>query len=71
MISPILDVKNMIERSYSLEVSSPGIDRPMVRKSDFIRWKKHIVECKVATSSCDKERVVGKILEIGDTGFIS
>jgi ribosome maturation factor RimP len=37
-ISPVLDVEDPIDKEYHLEVSSPGIDRPMVRKSDFTRW---------------------------------
>jgi ribosome maturation factor RimP len=34
-VSPALDVEDPIEKAYHLEVSSPGIDRPLVRKSDF------------------------------------
>jgi hypothetical protein len=37
-VSPVLDVEDPIDKEYHLEVSSPGIDRPMVRKSDFVRW---------------------------------
>lgn len=36
--SPALDVDDPIDRAYHLEVSSPGIDRPLVRQSDFVRW---------------------------------
>src|SRR5882672_5069293 len=34
-LSPVLDMADPIERAYRLEISSPGIDRPLVRKSDF------------------------------------
>lgn len=37
-ISPALDVDDPIGKAYHLEVSSPGIDRPLVRRSDFERW---------------------------------
>jgi ribosome maturation factor RimP len=37
-ISPLLDVQDPIAGSYRLEVSSPGIDRPLVRPSDFEDW---------------------------------
>jgi ribosome maturation factor RimP len=37
-ISPLLDVHDPIAGSYRLEVSSPGIDRPLVRASDFEVW---------------------------------
>ena len=37
-LSPVLDVADPIDRAYRLEVSSPGIDRPLVRRSDFERY---------------------------------
>ncbi len=36
--SPVLDVRDPIQGQYTLEVSSPGIDRPLVRPSDFDAW---------------------------------
>jgi len=44
-ISPILDVEDPLPDTYTLEVSTPGIDRPLVRPSDFERWAGH--EAKV------------------------
>ncbi|MEO1746047.1 MAG: ribosome maturation factor RimP, partial [Pseudomonadota bacterium] len=38
-ISPLLDVEDPIDKAYHLEMSSPGIDRPLVRKSDFAKWR--------------------------------
>jgi len=46
-LSPVLDLEDPIERAYNLEVSSPGIDRPLVRAGDFARWAGH--EAKVET----------------------
>ncbi len=37
-ISPLLDVADPIQGTYELEVSSPGIDRPLVRPKDFERF---------------------------------
>lgn len=37
-ISPLLDVQDIVSDAYRLEVSSPGIDRPLVRPSDFVDW---------------------------------
>ena len=37
-IAPLLDVEDPISTAYNLEISSPGIDRPLVRVSDFARW---------------------------------
>ena len=36
-LSPVLDVADPVERAYRLEISSPGMDRPLVRRSDFER----------------------------------
>ncbi len=44
-LSPVLDVEDPVGREYHLEISSPGIDRPLVRASDFQRWAGH--EAKV------------------------
>jgi ribosome maturation factor RimP len=38
-LSALLDVEDPIDREYTLEVSSPGIDRPLTRLDDFERWK--------------------------------
>ncbi|MEM7565994.1 MAG: ribosome maturation factor RimP [Pseudomonadota bacterium] len=38
-LSPVLDVEDPIQGHYNLEISSPGIDRPLVRASDFARWE--------------------------------
>ena len=43
-ISPVLDVEDPIERAYYLEMSSPGIDRPLVRLEDFTRWAGHVAK---------------------------
>jgi ribosome maturation factor RimP len=37
-LSPVLDVEDPMDVAYHLEVSSPGIDRPLVRRSDFEKW---------------------------------
>jgi ribosome maturation factor RimP len=46
-LSAILDVEDPISGEYSLEVSSPGIDRPLTRLSDFDRWEGY--EAKLET----------------------
>jgi ribosome maturation factor RimP len=46
-LSPVLDVVDLIERAYRLEISSPGIDRPLVRKSDFDRFAGHLVRIEM------------------------
>ena len=43
-LSPVLDVADPIESAYRLEISSPGIDRPLVRRSDFERYAGHVAQ---------------------------
>ena len=50
-LSPVLDVADPIERAYRLEISSPGIDRPLVRRSDFERYAGHEVKVEMAVGS--------------------
>src|SRR3954469_15981207 len=40
-IDPVLDALDPVGGEYALEVSSPGIDRPLVRAKDFARWAGH------------------------------
>jgi ribosome maturation factor RimP len=46
-VSPVLDVEDPIQGSYTLEVSSPGIDRPLVRLVDFERWAGHLARIEL------------------------
>src|SRR5262245_36770494 len=48
-LSPVLDVADPIERAYRLELSSPGIDRPLVRRSDFERYAGQVIKVEMAT----------------------
>ena len=68
-ISPVLDVEDPVDKAYHLEVSSPGIDRPMVRKSDFERWNGHIVKCETSILIENRKRFRGKITEVDGEGF--
>lgn len=68
-ISPVLDVEDPIDKAYHLEVSSPGIDRPMVRKSDFSRWLGHLLKCETSILVDSRKRFRGKILAADENGF--
>jgi ribosome maturation factor RimP len=65
-ISPILDVEDPIEREYNLEVSSPGIDRPLVRISDFTRWQGHEMKLEMAIGQGGRKRFRGLIDSVID-----
>lgn len=61
MISPLLDVEDPIDRAYHLEISSPGIDRPLVRMSDFARWRGHIAKIETSVMVDGRKRFRGTI----------
>lgn len=69
-ISPVLDVEDPIDKAYNLEMSSPGIDRPMVRKGDFRKWTGHLVKCETSVMVEGRKRFRGKIVRVTDDGFV-
>lgn len=60
-ISTLLDVQNPIDEAYVLEVSSPGIDRPMTRLNDFVRWRGYEVKLETAEMVNNQRRFKGEI----------
>lgn len=68
-VAPLLDIENIIERKYHLEVSSPGIDRPLVRKSDFFHWQGHLAKIETSTIIDGRQKFRGKLTDITQNGF--
>src|ERR1700744_1592014 len=60
-LSPVLDIADPIERAYRLEISSPGIDRPLVRRSDFERFIGHLVKIEMAIPHDGRKRFRGTL----------
>lgn len=58
-VSPALDVDDPMPGAYTLEVSSPGIDRPLVRPADFIRWAGHEAKVEMARPVGARKRFRG------------
>jgi len=69
-VSPALDVADPIEKAYHLEVSSPGIDRPLVRKSDFSDWAGHLVKLETSIMVADRKRFRGRIADAGENDVL-
>src|SRR5579884_1345636 len=61
-LSPVLDVADPIEGAYRLEISSPGIDRPLVRRSDFDRYAGHVAHVEMAAPIDGRRRFRGELL---------
>jgi len=60
-LSPVLDIADPIDRAYRLEISSPGIDRPLVRRSDFERYAGHLVKIEMAVARHGRKRFRGTL----------
>ena len=69
-ISPVLDVEDPIPQAYHLEMSSPGIDRPLVRMSDFARWAGHVTKVETREPIEGRRRFRGNVISAGDDGFV-
>jgi len=63
-ISPILDIEDPISQAYHLEISSPGIDRPLVRLSDFKNWAGHTAKLETLQLVKGRKRYKGIILSV-------
>lgn len=65
-LSPVLDVEDPIDREYHLEVSSPGIDRPLVRRRDFAAYVGHEVKIELSDMINGRKRFRGFIKAVDD-----
>ena len=60
-LSPVLDVTDPVEGAYQLEISSPGIDRPLVRRSDFDRYAGNVAQVEMAVPVDGRKRFRGEL----------
>lgn len=65
-LSPVLDAYDPMPGHYNLEVSSPGIDRPLVRPSDFALWVGHEAKVELKEPVDGRKRFRGVIEGIAD-----
>jgi ribosome maturation factor RimP len=63
-LSPVLDVADPVDRAYRLEVSSPGIDRPLVRRSDFEKHEGYLVKIEMNVPADGRKRFRGTLLGV-------
>ena len=65
-VSDVLDAHDPIEDAYRLEVSSPGIDRPLTRRQDFIDWTGYEARIRLTEKVANRKHLDGRILGIDD-----
>jgi len=69
-LSPVFDAKDPIDQPHRLEVSSPGIDRPLVRRSDFDRYAGHIAKIEMARGIDGRKRFRGMLIGTRDGAVV-
>ena len=65
-LSAVLDVEDPIPGAYTLEVSSPGIDRPLTREKDYLRWLGHVARIETTEPFEGRRRFKGTLLGLED-----
>ena len=69
-ISAVLEVEDPIAGHYTLEVSSPGIDRPLVKPEHFERFCGQRVKVLTHTMYLGRKRFTGQLTQVTDTGIV-
>ncbi len=68
-VDPVLEAADPIEEGYRLEVSSPGIDRPLTRAEDWAKWQGHEARAEVLEPVQARKRFHGQILGLDGRGL--
>lgn len=63
-LSALLDVEDPLPGSYTLEVSSPGLDRPLVTLADFQRYRGEMVRLRTHEPVAGRKNFTGRLLDV-------
>jgi ribosome maturation factor RimP len=66
-IGAVLDVADLIAGNWTLEVSSPGIDRPLTRVKDWNRFAGHLARAEMSIPLDGRRRIAGVVLGADET----
>jgi len=69
-ISAKLDVEDPLPEAYTLEVSSPGIDRPLVKAADYALFAGHVAKMECREPVAGQRRFTGRILSATETTLL-
>jgi ribosome maturation factor RimP len=61
-LSAVLDVENLLDTAYALEVSSPGLERPLFDEKDYVRFSGAMVRLKLLVPQEGRRRFKGRLL---------
>ncbi len=66
-LSDVLDAADPIEEAYRLEVSSPGIDRPLTRLPDYADWQGHEARIRLVEAVAGRKQLTGDLAGVDGT----
>jgi len=69
VVSALLDAKELIEGTYQLEITSPGIDRPLMNAEDFKRYMGYAASVTLSTAKKGRSKIQGLIVGVADEGI--
>ena len=69
-LSAVLDEKDPIKDKYSLEVSSPGLDRPLTKPEHFVRFKGYTAKVETLAEVDKRKRIKGVILGLDENNNV-
>jgi ribosome maturation factor RimP len=69
-VSALLDVDDPISSAYLLEISSPGIDRPLTSLDDFVRFKGELAKIRLRLMRDGRRRFDGRLSGLSEDGKI-
>ncbi len=69
-LSAVLDVEDTIKSAYQLEVSSPGIDRPLFTVNQFTEQKNEVVKVKMAVAVDGRRNFKGRLVDVENDAAI-
>jgi len=70
LVSAILDVEEPIQQAYDLEVSSPGINRPLFKARDYEQFSGHSAKIKMAVPLQGRKNFKGVLQGVTDSKFV-
>lgn len=70
-VSGILDVEEPIRQAYDLEISSPGIDRPLFKLEDYERFAGRMAKIKMAVAADGRRHFKGRLRGVAEAGMVT
>ncbi|MDX1795914.1 MAG: ribosome maturation factor RimP [Hydrogenovibrio sp.] len=68
-VSAIMDVEDPIANAYMLEVSSPGLDRPLMKPEQFKAYENSLVQVRTSSPVMGRKRFKGPMVKVNDQGI--